>query len=614
MKRTLSWILASVLAALVPLGTAYAVNLTTSGGFLFDISETGGGEVAGGTLDAYDFMYFLSVDGTPYDAAGAAATTSLGGRQYDMAEIAMGSLQVRRHVYVPATGGNWVRYLDVLRNPTGAAVTATVRIDGSLGADSTLVITGSSTGDVAATPADDWVTTDDSSATGGDTPTGHVIQGPNGSLRASMVTVGVVGFDDIVRWEYNVMVPAGGEVGLLTFGIQESDRAATITTAEILTDANCVPMGTADPLNGLDGATRGIVANFGLAGAPVACFTSNAEAPEGDPIDVSVAVTDFEGDPSISWTWDLDGDGTFGDMPDAMMVTVPAGLTDGPGQFPVGIEVTDGTNTRQAVRRVNITNVDPTITSAPNREAGIRREYSYTVTVDDPAGALDPPNFVLNSGPPGMMVDAGGTVTWTPDVSARGMSFPVILTVDDGDGGEALQSWEILVSENSVPAPPEPMSPIDRVYVDPASPPTLTVMNAVDPDGDDLVYFFRLSQTSNFDDNPDVLGSGEIDEGTDTTSWTPNEPLAEGLWYWEVWVDDGIGESSHQFAQFISGEQSSAMPDAGPGTVVDGGAGGADAGPGVDDGGCAAAPGGKSSTGLLFLLGLAALALIRRRR
>lgn len=615
MKRTLSWILVSVLAALVPLGTAFAlVNLGTSGGFNFDVSETGSGEVGGGTGDAYDFMYYLNVDGVDYDAAGAAATTSLGGRQYDMAEIAMGSLMVRRHVYVPATGGNWIRYLDVLRNPTGADITTTVMIQGSLGADATLEITGSSTGDIMATAADDWITTDDSSATGGDTPTGHVIQGPNGAVRASMVTVGVVGFDDIVRWQFSsVTVPAGGEVALLTFGIQENDRAATITSAELLADANCAPMGGADPLNGLDGATRSTVINFGLAGAPVACFDSVSEAPEGDPIDVTVAVTDFEGDTTLNWTWDLDGDGTYGDMADATMVTVPAGLTDGPGQFEVGIEVTDGTNTRQAVRRVNITNVDPTITSSPNREAGIRREYRYEVMVDDPAGALDPPTFSINTGPPGMAVDAAGLVTWTPEVSTRGMTFPVILTVDDGDGGEALQSWEILVSENNQPMPPEPISPVDRVYVDPTVAPTLTVMNAVDPDGDPLVYFFRLSRTSDFNSNPDVMGSGEIDEGTDMTSWTPAEPLEEGLWYWEVWVDDGIGESNRRYAQFISGEQMTAMPDAGPGTVVDGGT--SDAGPDISEDGCnCTATGRPTKSGLVWLLGLAALAFFRRRR
>jgi len=140
------------------------------------------------------------------------------------------------------------------------------------------------------------------------------------------------------------------------------------------------------------------------------------------------------------------------------------------------------------------------------------------------------------------------------------------------------------------------------------------VENAVDDDGDTLTYFFRLAQTSNTN-TADALGSGGIDEDpSGMTSWTPSEPLALGLWYWEVWVDDGIGESQHRFAQFVVGEETPSMPDGGI-AGGDGSVGGGDAGPGGgDDGGCNAAAGRNAPSGLAWLVGLAALALLRRRR
>ncbi len=613
MKRTLPWILVASLTALAPLSTAYAVDLLTSGGFTFDVTETGNGYVSGAnpTQDPYDFMFWLSVDGTNYTAGGTAAATSLGGRQYDMAEITMGSLQVSRHVYVPSSGGNWIRYIDTFRNPTGAAVTATVRIYGRSGADATLTITGSSTGDTTVNPMDNWFTVDDSMATGGDVPTGYVVQGPNGSQRATAISAMVSGINADIGWTYDITVPAGGSVSLLTFGIQESDRASTITTSQQLSNPACVPSGGADPLLGLDGALRSSILNFALAGAPIPCFTTVVEAPEGDAITVEVAVTDYEMDPTVTWSWDIDGDGTFGEMADTTMITVPMGVSDGPGQYPVGIETSDGTNTRRSTLEINITNIEPTIVSTPPLMAGVNREYRYELMVDDPAGALDPINYVLTSRPMGMTVDAAGVITWTPDQSQRAMTFPVILRIDDGDGGEDLQMWEIAVAENTVPSAPVPMSPIDRTYVSPDSPPTLTVTNAVDEDSDTLVYFFRLSQNSSFL-NADVLGSGELDEGTETTSWAPAEPLAPGLWYWEVWVNDGIGDSAHRYAQFIVGEETVAMPDAGPPVLADGGS--ADAGTVDGGGGCSAAPAAPSSLGLAWLVGLAGLALFRRRR
>ncbi|MCA9605921.1 MAG: hypothetical protein KC619_10025 [Myxococcales bacterium] len=599
----MTWI-ALVLGMLAVPATALAlVNLMSPGGFLFDINETSTGTLSNGTIDSYDTMYSLSVNGTQYNVSSMAPTTTMGGRQIEMAEIAMGSLMVRRLIYVPSgsAGMNYARYLDLIRNPTAAPVMATVVIGGNLGSDSSTVVTGSSSGDMLVSTADYWFTTDDSTDGGGDPSLGHVFQGPGAPITATAASVSV----DSPTWTFTVMVPAGGTVGFLLFAVQEMTRAASIAESTRLIDL------PPDAFMGLDPYAADIQ-NFAVGGAPIVRFTTASEADEGAAIPVDIVVEDLEGDPTISWSWDTDDDGTFGEMPGAMSFTIPAGSTDGPGTVRVGVEATDGTNTRQVYRSIVVNNVAPVITSSPPARANVRREYTYTPVIDEPGGALDPLRYVLVTRPMGMSVDtATGVITWTPTIDQRARAFDVALQIDDGDGGEDMQAWRIDVADNVPPDPPTPVSPVDRIRVAEGEPITLVAENATDGDGDTLVYFFRLSQTSRFD-GPDVIGSGELDEDpSGMTSWTTATGLERGLWYWEVWVDDGITESFHRYAQVVVGDVD--MPEEDAGLANDGGVGpGFDAGTGGGGGGgCAAAP---STPSPAWLLGLAGLALFRRRR
>lgn len=590
-------------ALFVPAG-ASALDLTSPGGFRFDIQDTSTGAILDGGMDAYDSMYSLSVNGTSYNASGMASTLTLGGRQVEMAERAVGSFMVRRLIYVPSgsSGMNYARYLDLVRNPTAGPLMATVVIAGNLGSDSSTVVTGTSSGDMTVTTADQWFTTDDSTDGGGDPSLGHVFQGPGAPTTATAASISL----DSPTWSFSVMVPAGATVGFLAFAIQETNRAASIAEARRVVDL------PSDAFMGLDPYAADIQ-NFAVGGAPIVRFTAPAEADEGAAIPIEIMVEDLEMDPTISWSWDTNDDGTFGEMAGATMYTIPAGTTDGDGSVRVGVEATDGTSTRRVYRSITIANVAPTITSSPPTRANVRREYSYTPVIDEPGGAADAIRYVLVTRPMGMSVDtATGAITWTPTIDQRARAFDVALQIDDGDGGEDMQAWQVEVADNVPPDPPTPVSPIDRVRVAEGEPVTLVAENATDGDGDTLVYFFRLSQTSRFD-GPDVIGSGELDEDpSGMTSWTTAEGLDRGLWYWEVWVDDGITESFHRYAQVVVGDVDIPEADAGPGG--DGGGGpGFDAGTGGGGGGgCVAAPAAPASAA--WLVALAGLALLGRRR
>ena len=352
----------------------------------------------------------------------------------------------------------------------------------------------------------------------------------------------------------------------------------------------------------------------GLARAlpPVIAFTSPTTIEEGMAVTIDVVVTDPDGD-TPTWSWDTDFDMAFGEMPGATTYTVPASETDGPATLRIGVQATDGVETRTVYRSITVMNIAPRITSGPGTTAAVRREYRYEIAVDEPAGDNDPIEYLLTSRPMGMEI-TDNVVTWTPAAGQRGRSFDVILRVSDGDAGDDAQSWTIDVANNTEPTLPAPLAPtmLERVPVD--QPVTLVAQNANDPDGDPLSYFFRLSRTSAFEP-PDLIGSGEVAEGETVTMWTTPEPLEPGVWYWQVWVSDGIVETAPRYSSLVVGT----------GEIPDGGLPRDDAGvPRFDgstippvgggdrDSGCSAS--GAPASGLGWVLGVALLGLCAWRR
>lgn len=337
------------------------------------------------------------------------------------------------------------------------------------------------------------------------------------------------------------------------------------------------------------------------AAAPTIAFDAPTVAREGARVEITVEVGDDAGG-TPTYSWDLDGDGAFGERPGEPHYVIAAGTTDGPGELRVAVEATSGGETVTATHVVTIENVAPTIESEPPLTARVGSPYRYTLTVDDPAGDDDPIAIRLTSRPPGMAIE-DASITWTPTPDQRGRTFPAIMRVDDGDGGEAMQRWDIEVAQNSAPPPPIPESPIERARVPGTMAVTLTVTNAEDVEEDALTYAFELSQVSRFD-GEDVIRSAPVEEGAGgTTSWTTEGPLAPGLWYWRVWADDGMGPGRAVFAQLVVDDPAAAL--------VDGSIPGLDGGPG-GGGGCQVGP--SRGAGLAWLSILALLAVRARRR
>lgn len=614
MRRTVT-LLFIASALLLPAQAFAYINLNSEGGFVFDVADVSDwnpGSLSNGSIDAYDGCYALTVDGTSYEPGGS-VTMTLSGRQLEFPEQTIGSLTVKRIVYVPTTGGDYARFLEVITNTSASAVTTTIDVSGNLGSDSGTSLTSTSSGDTTLTTSDQWFATDDSSATGGDPALGHVFQGTSAMLAPTTVSQS----SDNIDYAWSVTVPAGGQVAFLHFAIQKNSREETWTEAMRLVE------GPDDAMVGLDDYLDSIQ-NFGVAtpGAPRVRFTGPFSAVEGDAIDIAVAVEDLEGD-TYTFTWDLDGDRTFGDMPGATTYSVPAGTTDGPSAIRVGVEATDSAgNTSQRYRTVQITNADPRITSSPPLVTAVGMNLRYALTVEDPAGTMDAPTYSIVTGPSRMSITTDGVVQWTPtasDVTPPGRTITITVGVDDGDGGSAQQSWQMTVSPDRQPTPPTLAYPIDMISIADATP-RLAVGNSEDLDLDPLTYSFEIDTVDTFD-SPDLRQSGPIAEMAGFTSWQIEEPLAlDRIYYWRVWSNDGMVDSEvRQTAFYLVRDPSLGPPDAGTpdaGPQDDGGTiPGVDAGLTPPSGGCSCRVGAPSSgSSSLWLLGLIGVALVLRRR
>ena len=349
-------------------------------------------------------------------------------------------------------------------------------------------------------------------------------------------------------------------------------------------------------------------------GAPLIEFEGPYTVDEGGDVSITVSVTDEEGDP-VTFSWDLDGDETYGERMGEATVTIAGSETDGPSVLRFAVQASDGSHTSSRTRRVAITNVAPRVTSSPPTITSVGADMRYPLEVVEPAGALDPLTFTLTRGPEGMAIGADGVLTWRPtetDVTRTLGAHHIIIDIDDGDDGQTTHEFDLEVSPNRVPSAPQALYPANMVAILDRSP-RLVVGDSVDEDVEDvLTYFFEIDTVSTFD-SADRRESGAIAQQPGFTAWEIDEPLEMGRqYYWRAWSSDGTANSAYTMTAFYVVPDPSMIPDAG---APDAGVEGRDAGtaPPASRGGCAVSPASHTG-GAWALLGLAALALVLRRR
>jgi hypothetical protein len=228
--------------------------------------ESAGGFVAAGGNstypDAYDAWGALEVDrpglltpGPEYylPADLMACDREAGGREIVLPPKTIEGLQVRRKIYVPASGPGFARFLDFVTNNTGGVTAVTLSYEGDLGSDDATRVRETSDGNSAVlAPPDRWATSDagpsvcnPSPPAQSDPALAHVWDGPNAPAPAP--TTGVLGGDSgttpwtnceaRVRVEYSFTMGAGETHVFMHFEAQRSTAAGALTVAQDLGDA-----------------------------------------------------------------------------------------------------------------------------------------------------------------------------------------------------------------------------------------------------------------------------------------------------------------------------------------------------------------------------------------
>ena len=196
----------------------------------------------------------------------------------------------------------------------------------------------------------------------------------------------------------------------------------------------------------------------------------------------------------------------------------------------------------QATQNYGITvrsgDVPPAITSAPPTQATVGQRYIYAIAANDVDG--DPLSFSLVAGPIGMTIDpASGLVQWTPGAAQVGPQ-DVQVRVDDGRGGFATQSYQVVVmatAANQAPlitSTPLFFATIGNLYAYPVT--------ATDSDGDP-VSFAILAGPSGM----------TIDSVGGQAQWTPDVTQA-GRWTVTVAALDGRGGVGTQTFTLTAGD------------------------------------------------------------
>ena len=240
-----------------------------------------------------------------------------------------------------------------------------------------------------------------------------------------------------ITWSLGTIV--AGATGELTYDVRIKPPGEF--PLEVRTIANYAILDTDQTASLAATATIDVVTNsapVAQAGGPYSIF-------EGDTLTLDASASfDPDGD-TLTYEWDLDGDGEYDDAT-GMSPTFSAAELDGPTFVMVGLRVTDaGGLTSTAVVRVDVTNVPPLVAPIIGPDNGVRGQaLSFTGTFIDPGKAdTHTRAWTVVSGGNIVATGTGSHFTFTP--TAIG-AYTVTFTVTDDDGGVGSASKTVEVT------------------------------------------------------------------------------------------------------------------------------------------------------------------------
>jgi MYXO-CTERM domain-containing protein len=483
------------------------VTLNAANGTHYVVQDTGGGQLSGpsafGGWPGLCVRVCADCD-TPcdaadvYDAGGHASTSELGGLQRALATESLAGLDVRRKVFVPSAGparaDGFIRYLDLLSNPTDAAITVSVRI-GSTGAGVEHLGYGAdvhawrtSDDDAQIEDTDRWVLTDDSNANGGIGAIAHLIHGAGARFVPTHTSLAFALNDDpsALAWDFrNVVVPAHDQVAILT--VLAYDPLRSDALSEVLNLVGMPP----ELMFGLSDAERRAIVNFDVDpgnASPVADAGGPYNAPEGTQVQLSAVGSVDPDAAALQYFWDLDGDGQFDDANGANAVVT---FHDN-GGYLVSVRVVDpGGKADVDTARVTVTNVPPRVDAVLTDALPIDEGSELTVEVQTTEPGADQLTFDFDWDGDGNYDELDVAANrWQHRYLTDG-DFTAHVRVKDDDGGESVHDFPVQVRNlppqifdivSNTPAPEGAQVTINVVAQDPGDDP-MTFEYDLDGDG-----------------------------------------------------------------------------------------------------------------------------------
>ncbi|WP_426166034.1 hypothetical protein [Pseudoduganella sp. R-34] len=155
----------------------------------------------------------------------------------------------------------------------------------------------------------------------------------------------------------------------------------------------------------------------------------------------------------------------------------------------------------------------------------------------------------------------GGYTSWTvptPLDNRTRYYWRVVAKSRAGGWKTAIPRAFTVNTTNQAPGTPTLVLPQPGSVLDQASA-SLTVNNAVDPEGSPVSYVFELDRTNTFDSGAKRV-SGVVPAGSTSTSWSVADLAENGRYWWRVKASDGKAESPWVVGEFMVNTTNEAPP------------------------------------------------------
>ncbi len=408
------------------------------------------------------------------------------------------------------------------------------------------------------------------------------VSGCSGSLDKNIYTTGSITADCPVTASFAIdtftITPSAGSGGSFEPNTPQTVNYNGSVTLSVKPDA-----GNHFSVNGCSGALSGNT--YAITNIQADCTVSATfanSAPDNPMIDsplpssqtsmrptlAVMASTDPDGDP-VSYLFEIYSDSHLSDASRVASITTtntswvaPETVLSDNTMYYWRAAATDGylnsnwmPTANFFVNTVNDLPTEPTISSpANNMQVGsftpvlsitnaTDKDFYDTITYDFDV-ALDGGFQNAIASITGITQGTGGKTSWnvTPDLSEDTPYYWRARARDNNNGTGAWVGSSFFVNTtNASPTAPTISAPVNAAEVATFIP-TLTVMNATDPEHDDLLYAFELDTVNTFD-SPNKQMSGLTAEGSGTTSWTPAALNENTTYYWRAKANDGLADS-----------------------------------------------------------------------